>query len=98
MLTVEKIVEFSKEVEVSISAEDIRQCFITSPLNESLPAAMELIADCGRVLNGLPDSIIDEMHPEARKTVHTFLQKAADRFDTKELICQKLKSNGHPIA
>jgi hypothetical protein len=84
MLVVEKLVEFTKEVDINITTEDIRQCFITSPRNESLPAAMELLGDCGKVLNGIPDSIIDEMHQEARKTVHTILIKAAERFNPKE--------------
>jgi hypothetical protein len=74
------LVEFEKEVEVNISAEDIGNCLATSPRDEGLNAALSLINDVAKVFNGLPDSIIAEMSPKHHEVIRGFLNKAASRF------------------
>lgn len=73
-------VEFSKEVEVNITSEDIGNCLATSPDGEGLNAALSLMNDVAKVFNGLPDSIIAEMSTKHHEVIRGFLNKAASRF------------------
>jgi hypothetical protein len=81
MLQVTKIVEFTKEVEIPLTAEDISQCLLTSPLESRKEATIEMVADCLKVLKAIPDTVIAELHPEFRKTVSDFLANASGRFN-----------------
>jgi hypothetical protein len=83
-------VDFSKEVEVGISAEDIR-CALTEafeaakpdPQDERTPAIhtiLRALNSMATFLNGLTDEHIARMKPGQRKLTREFLLKNADRF------------------
>jgi hypothetical protein len=90
-MRIEKWIDFSQNVEISISAEDIANCFDTSPRSESVMAALSLINDTATVYNGLSDSIIDSMSAVHHKTIREFLLKAAGRFQKTDQIASEQK-------
>jgi hypothetical protein len=87
---VSKWVDMGADVEVEISAEDIRVALdemfeeITHDrLGEDGPSCGEVtraLNGMARFLNALTDEHIARLTDGQRKTVHTFLGKAAERF------------------
>ncbi len=80
-MKISKWVEFSKEVEVSISLEDVRECLIEAADN-SLPELFRILNDLGVIFKGVPDEMIAKLNPQQRETILKFLHEQQRRFST----------------
>jgi hypothetical protein len=70
----------SKEIEVSISAEDIVTCLSEDP--NQVHTALRGISNAASFIKAIPPVIIDEMSDKARETIRKFFIEQSERFAT----------------
>lgn len=84
-MKVTKWVEFEKEVEIEIGADDIRAALADlagSP--ERVFQANAILNAVAQSLRGIPNDLINEMSSEARATVAAFLGEQKARFENSD--------------
>jgi hypothetical protein len=91
-----KWVEFAKEVEISISAEDVRSCFLSAADN-SLPELFRVLNDTAVILKGIPDELIGKLTYAQLKTVHKFLVEQGKRFEPHCPACDETTEFGEEM-
>ncbi len=66
------------EIEVEVSTEDLLAHLQAEPLTSH--ELLTAINNVARFLNAVPDSLIEEIKPEARETIFNFFLKQSQRF------------------
>lgn len=83
-MTVSKYVRIDQQVEVDITSADVRAAlaedFSCAKDSHHSPDVKLALNDIARFLDALSDEQITALAPEERRTVSTYLAKAADRF------------------
>ncbi len=79
ILKIYKTVSIEQEVEVDITTEEISKALhVEDP--QSLSHALVMLNDVAKVLNGIPDDIIKQMHASQRKVIADFLRAQLERY------------------
>lgn len=73
-------VEFSEEVEVDISFEDVFAALASLPEDESMGLTLSAINSAYAALRRVPDSVIARMTPAQLRSVSNALKTQADRY------------------
>ena len=77
-MKIQKWVDYSQEVEIELSAEDIQLIFDSD--SDSLPSIFRCLNSVAAFLKGISDGKIEEMDPGQRKVITEFLTTQAARF------------------
>ncbi len=72
-----KYLDFSQEVELDISSEDIHLILDES---DDLQQVLRNISSAGIYLKSIPDKMIEQMNPAQKETISTFLTGLIERL------------------
>jgi len=76
-MRIEKFVEFSQEIEIELTSEDIRLILEES---ETLRGLLSNISIIMRFLKVIPDKLIKELSSEHKKIILTAFQETMDKI------------------
>lgn len=82
IMIIKKWIEYEKEIDISLSSEDIELIFRENSANkeQNLRIMMLNLNSIASFLKGLPDEMIEELQGESKKGVYEFLSDQAERF------------------
>ena len=78
-MRIDKHIDFSQEVEIELSHEDIHLILEESP--ESMNTVLSCLSSVATFLKGVPESKISEMNDGQRKIIRDFLSSESGRYN-----------------
>lgn len=79
-MIVTKVVDFTKEVDVSVSLEEIVEAIGEANREQGDRSLMRGVNSCAQFLKAIPDDIIRGWSKDKKKVVEDFLREQANRF------------------